>query len=537
MIKINKKDSIIDIIIKIDNCKQNEIILDFPFWHPILHNYVSLKILKNKAKNKNLIIITNDKTAKKIGSKLWIKYSQIGSPDLLEYNYSPIEYTRYLIKRYFLEITQIFSDKTNNITFEYQKKYWISSSKIWYFLIGLISSIFLFFFIFYFAVNKTYVYITPEINIKTKAENFIFREVEKDELSNANIIKLNKISKLIYLTNTFWTSWVNELSFKKSKWKVVFYNELNEDVDLLQNTRVMTDDWIIFRTDTSIHIPKSSYSSTWTIIPWKTEINITSQVNDIEWKVVWDKANLWDWVLLTLPWLKTNNDKIYAYTLWEIKRANNEYQKQLTKEDIENATKILESKLKQEALNELKKQINEDNNNNNNNVVTELLWIDWILKYSDLNISWQEKIKVWDNISEFELSWTIKITSYSYNTKKVLNQLSNTIQSSILKDVEKFLFINENSLRISNIISKEEYPLEIKATAQVEAFFSHNFLTKKNNYTEKLKSIISWVEKADALKILLNNPKISDVKIEIRPFFINTVSKITDNIIIKVVEK
>jgi hypothetical protein len=31
MIKINKKDSIIDIIIKIDNCKQKEIILDFPF--------------------------------------------------------------------------------------------------------------------------------------------------------------------------------------------------------------------------------------------------------------------------------------------------------------------------------------------------------------------------------------------------------------------------------------------------------------------------------------------------------------------------
>jgi hypothetical protein len=31
MIKINKKDSIIDIIIKIGNCKQKEIVLDFPF--------------------------------------------------------------------------------------------------------------------------------------------------------------------------------------------------------------------------------------------------------------------------------------------------------------------------------------------------------------------------------------------------------------------------------------------------------------------------------------------------------------------------
>jgi len=70
MIKINKKDSIIDIIIKIDNCKQKEIILDFPFGHPILHNHTSLKIIKNKSRKKDLIIITNDKTAKKIGSKL-----------------------------------------------------------------------------------------------------------------------------------------------------------------------------------------------------------------------------------------------------------------------------------------------------------------------------------------------------------------------------------------------------------------------------------------------------------------------------------
>jgi hypothetical protein len=49
MIKINNKDSIIDVIIKINNCKQKEIVLDFPFGHPIIHNHTSLKILKNKA--------------------------------------------------------------------------------------------------------------------------------------------------------------------------------------------------------------------------------------------------------------------------------------------------------------------------------------------------------------------------------------------------------------------------------------------------------------------------------------------------------
>jgi hypothetical protein len=66
MIKVHKNDSIVDIIIKIKNNKEKEIILEFPFGHPILHNYTSLRILKTKAEKRDLIIITNDITAKKI---------------------------------------------------------------------------------------------------------------------------------------------------------------------------------------------------------------------------------------------------------------------------------------------------------------------------------------------------------------------------------------------------------------------------------------------------------------------------------------
>jgi len=535
MIKINKKDSIIDVIIKIGNCKQKEIVLDFPFWHPIIHSFTSLKILKNKSWKKELIIITSDKTAKRIWKKLWIKYSKIGDSDLLEYNYTFLEYTKYLFKRYTTELLQVFSNKTPDIVFDYQKKYWVNNSKIWFFLLWLIASIFLFIFIFYFAVNKTYIYITPEINIKTKAENFIFREVKKDEVANDNIVKLNKISKLIYITNTFWTSWVNEKTLKRSKWKITFYNQLNESVALLKNTRIQTDNWITFTTDTEVNIPKSEKSSSWIIIPWTVDINITSKRLDIKWKNLWIRGNLEDWILLTLPWLKTSKDKIYAFTKWETKWWTDNYTKQLTKEDIQNAKSILEAKLKQQALNELKKQISDDNNNNN--ITYAILWVDWILDYSDFSIIWEDKLKIWEDIDNFELSWTIKITSYKYNTKKVLNNLSSTVKSTILENLETLLFINEKSLRISNIIYKEKYPLEIKATAQVEAFMSHNFLTEKNNYIEKLKSTIWWINKDEALKILLNNSKISDVKIDIRPFFINKVSKIAENIVIKVVEK
>ncbi|MDP2090629.1 MAG: hypothetical protein Q8K30_03435 [Candidatus Gracilibacteria bacterium] len=535
MIKINKSDSIIDIIIKINNCKQKEVVLDFPFGHPILHNYTSLKILRNKAGAKDLILITKDKTAINIGKSLGIKYSEMGDIDLLEYNYTFLEYFKYLVKRYITEFKQIFGNKTPNIIFEYQKKYSANNSKIGFFLLGLIISLLMFIFIFYFAVNKTYIYITPEISIKTKSENFVFREADSLELVNNEVIKLTKISKIVYLTEQFGTTGIKEDNLKRSKGKVTFYNELEEPVLLIKNTRLENDDAILFTTDSDVSIPEAKITATGGIIPGKVDINITSQIKDSKGKIVGSNANIGAGVHLKLPGLKENKDKIYAKTIQEIKGGDDNVQKILSKEDINNAKKILEGKLKQLALNEIKIEI--QNKNITNNITHEILGIDDMLIYSDFKVMGEDKLKEGTILDNFELSGTINITSYIYNTEKVLSKLSNTIKDSMIVDIEKLNLINNKSLRISDIIYKKNKPLEIKATAQVEAFFSLNFLNEKNNYIEKLKTTISGMDEEEAKKILLNSPKISDVEIVIRPFFITKISKILDNIEIKVVEK
>lgn len=535
MIKINKDDSIIDIIRKINNCKEKEIVLDFPFWHQILHNYTSLKILKSKAWKKDLILITSDKTAKNIWKNLWIKYSQIWDTDLLEYNYTFFEYLKYMIKRYFLEFKQLFWNKTPDFFHEYKKKYSSQNSNIWIFLLWLLVSVTLFLFIFYFAVNKTYIEITPEISVKTKSENFIFREAKESDVVSDQIIKLIKVEKLVYLTENFWTSWVSEEWLKNSKWKVRFYNHMNEEVELLQNTRLETKNGVLYTTDTQVMIPKATASSTWWTIPWTIDINITSKIHDSKWNISWNRVNIWSWVLLTLPWLKDNKSKIYANTLTDIKWWSENFTRILTKEDIDNAKVLLEWKLKQQALNILKKQIKDDNLNNN--ITYDLLWIDWILKYSDFKILWDDKLKVWEKTDKFELSGTIKISSYKYNTEKVISQMSTTIKWFLMEDIEKLKFVNNESLRIADVIYKQDHPFEIKATAQIEAFFSHNFSSDNNTYVDKLKTSILWLSKSEAVKVLMNSSKISDAKIEVRPFFIKNVSKIPENIVISVNEK
>ena len=193
MIKVSNKDSIIDIIKKIESSKKNEIVLEFPIWNSILHNYTSLKILKNKVKNKNLVIVTSDVNAKKIWKNLWIKFSIIKDEkvikniDLLKYNYTFFEYLNFLLKSYYKEGKNFILQKKDNsfVNSKYDKilKYKYTKnekSRIWFFISWLLISILLLIFIFYFAVNKTYISITPEITIKTIAKNLTFREWENN---------------------------------------------------------------------------------------------------------------------------------------------------------------------------------------------------------------------------------------------------------------------------------------------------------------------------------------------------------------------
>ena len=165
-----------------------------------------------------------------------------------------------------------------------------------------------------------------------------------------------------------------------------------------------------------------------------------------------------------------------------------------------------------------------------NNVKYEILWASWMIKYSDFQFSWIENLKEWDEIEEFEIFWTLKTTAYAFNKEVVMNKLRNIIKEWLLTNVESIFSIDESSFAIVNEIWREENPFRIKATAQVRVWYIQNFLSEKNNFVEKLKHQIAWLPIEEAEKILINTWKVSNVNIEVRPFFIKNISKIVDNI-------
>jgi hypothetical protein len=545
MIKILSTDTIIDIISKINHEEGSSITLEFPFGHPVLHNYLSLKIIKNKAGERKITIITSDLTSRKIGKILGIEYSIIkdakfhaqksSQKELLSYNFTFIEYFRFQVKKYWEEIKSNFKEsgsiKYYSIRYEKQK------SRIGFFVFALLFSAFLFVFIFYFAVTKAYITIAPEVKIKTRGKNIVFRETWEESITNGNnIVALKKISKVVNLESRFWSTGIDIKGLKRSSGTITLYNKLPEDVSLREKTRLQNSDGIIYLTTRKVTIPKWTKEVNGSITPWEYTVKIESDYRDINWKMVGENANIGTWVILTLPGLTENRDQIYAKTLVALS-GGKEYSwvRITTQEDIENAKKLLIQKLKDLALKELKKQIDEENKLNN--VTYDIIGIEDTLFYTWATTQVPSEVVIGKKVENFDLRGSIQIESYIYNQDAVINKLKSVISESVLESSEKVLLIDTKSLRFATILSQQQKPFEIKATMEINAFIIHNFLNDDDSYVQKLKDQIAGLSGEEAEKILLNDPKISNVRIEISPFFLSNITTRKENIIFKVNDK
>lgn len=542
MLKIRKNDNIFDIISKIKNepIETKVIVLEFPFWHNILYNKIALKSIKDSCIDKKIVIISSDILSKKIWQQLWIKYSIIkesrinSEKDLLKYNYTFLEYFLYEIKNILLKFTNIFLKSKKNIDpRKHILKYYKQKTHLPIFVAILIISIIIFFYVFFFVLNKTYVYITPNIQVKTKAQNFIFMENSFPDLQNNNInIKLKSFKKEIILEKNIDTTWINLIEKYRSKWKVEIYNNYEEEIQLKSNTRLESKWWIIYEILSWITIPAAVKNNKWVLVPWVKSVNIIASLRDKNWNAIWKNANIDKvGIKLNIPWLdKEDRKNIFAKTSTKITWGEDKYEEILWENDLENAKKLFIENLKKVAIKQIQEEI--ENINKETNINYKILEVDNIYKFTNIKVD-VPNIKVWEKIKNFKIKWNISIQTYAFNIDSVTSKLKNSIDQTLLPEKEKLLYINNKSINIEpkiGIIYRQENPLNIKATVQMEYNVEYNFSSENNNYINRLKQTILWMNKKDAEKKLINENLISNTIIEIRPFFINNVSKYINNI-------
>jgi hypothetical protein len=260
---------------------------------------------------------------------------------------------------------------------------------------------------------------------------------------------------------------------------------------------------------------------------------VLSQNFDSSGIYIWSRWNIAENTSFILPGLpEESQEVIYAESLEAFTWWSDTYEKIISQENIDTAKAIFTQKIKTEVISSIKNNILLDNRKNN----TEIDILSWwnSIRYSEPIVQVEEWIEPWDIKDSFTVSWSITAYVYTYNKTDITQKLKTLLNEKNLVWIEKISHIDSNSLRMSEIIYSNESPFEMKSTFEMEALFLHDFLHKDNTYMSNLKSEIRWLNKDDAEKILLNNPNISNVNIDIRPFFTKNISNIYNNIIFKV---
>ncbi len=554
MIKILKNDSILDILTKISQCEDSKIILEFPFGHPVLHNYLSLKILKTKVWNKSLLILTNDKTSQKIGKPLWIKYKKnihekhLDEKKVLQHtlkeNYSFWEYALFEIKKIFWVVRwNILQDKKINSLWYYSNKHKnINKTVLFIFMFSLTCILLIFIYIYYFAINKTIITITPEISLQSKARNFTYEEYSEsildESLWNERNIVLIPIVKNISLEKSISTSWMIQKTENTAQWTAIFYNLLLEEITLLPFTQLENKQWVRFETREALLLPPATKTENNTIIPSETTTTLYGKIKLLNGEYSWETANILADTQLLIPKLGDLKTKIFAKAESDFSWWSNDFTKVITELDIENAKNIMKEALLQEWVQAIKKHVEEQNANNS--IQMKVLPTDNIYKFTDPEIIVPDHIKVWDTLDNFVISWSIQVKSFMFNKDALVSKLSRLIQNTVIDEYEEIVNIDTNSLRISHIIhrndneSNDDEQFVLKWTTQIEYYLSKNFRNIDNNYINALKYEIAWMGIDSARNILTNNRDINNVSISVQPFFFKNISNNPENIIFKV---
>lgn len=545
MIPIKKEDSLIDIIEKIQAQTQGDIILDIPLWHPVLHNYISLKLIKSKTgKERKCIIATSDRIGRRIGKSLGIEYSHIKNSDfieentsqnILQHNFTLWEYFIFQLSSYKKEIFSFFeTHKKMNSLWKYSKNY-KDRYFIHIFFIGFLVSLWIFLFIYYFAITKSYIYIYPEINVKKEAYNFIFtKKYWTNTSTNDKIVPLENITSSISLQESFPSTWIQKDETQKSQGRIQIFNITPEEIQLKPQTRFQTlSGSIVFVSKNWVNIPAWVKDNFWNISAGTVEVDVIAQIKDGMWNYIGSNGNIPKDTRLFLPWLwEDYKEKIYAQSIANFEGWNDTIIKIISENDIEDAKKAFTEKLKNESIKKLLEEIRAKNELNHSQI--KLLTGEKSIQYKDIQIYVPEDIVSGKTLDNFSISWSITLDSYTYDATWILQKMKSIINEKYIEWVEKIYKIEEDSLRISEVLSLQENPFEMKATVEIESLFLLDFLHNENTYIPQLKEKIRGMNKSEAQDILINDPHIRKAEISLRPFFVKRISTIESNIIFEV---
>lgn len=224
-IVIDPRWDIVEVFLLIDTLE--EVVITLEISEPgVFQSSFGLKLLVDRFPNKKFQIVCSDPAMKRIAERIGIRvYPKVESIEfeqeyskihVLRHNFTSFEYLWYEIKKGVSKL-KYQSKKKKPKTLKYNQG-WIIETNLILLISGLILSVSLLAFIFYFAVSKTYVYITPDFAVKTVSQNLLYSENEAESvLDTRPIIAVERIEKLVQIDEIFNISTFDTASVRAAK--------------------------------------------------------------------------------------------------------------------------------------------------------------------------------------------------------------------------------------------------------------------------------------------------------------------------------
>ncbi|MFT7184602.1 MAG: hypothetical protein ACI9QC_000947 [Oceanicoccus sp.] len=385
----------------------------------------------------------------------------------------------------------------------------------------LVASILVFGFIAYIVLPGATLYIEPASEVITKSVNVTLTPNPNDPRE----LKTYDVESTVELTLSHPASGIVSEGSDASG-VVTIINEQELDQPLIEQTRLQTDDGVIFRLQDGVTVPASSGGTPGTI-----DVNVVADILDVNGAAVGARGNIGPTRFL-IPGLREDTQSlVYGESYGDMTGGETVVSALVTEDDLIAAREKLEAQLKEKALASLRKEVLAEGNQYG--IELTLLEDSDIIIYGTAIVDMPYE-SVNQEMESFEVSGSMSIDGVSYDKDALLAILKSEIMNAQTPS-KQLVRIDEDTVSIK-VIEFDNNALIYKFTGSIQGIEEYEIdpdLEGGSSLSKKIKEHIAGLSIEEAENYIQNLPEVNKVEIKIWPVWSPTIPTLPENIKIK----
>lgn len=309
--------------------------------------------------------------------------------------------------------------------------------------------------------------------------------------------------------------------------RVTLINTGPNDFPIVGNTRLQTQEGLVFLTRNFVTVPGGTAAKPGTIV-----VEVVARDKDAKSSFTGSRGNIGPSTFF-LPALSEGSRKVvYAKSFEPFTGGTDSFEYFVTKEDIAAAREKMRVELTAAAAEELKKTLPQDKNGAR--MVIFERTEDMLKKTVDtIDVRAKENQKT----NEFEAYGKMSASGFAFDGSQLEDILKANLLSSHMSPTEKILKIKEGSLTINEVLEKDAVKGRAKVNASIEAVISYDFLNNDLDLVQQIRSAVVGKPRSSAEKYLNGLKDVSKAWITVWPVWTPTLPTIPENIEIVIEEE